>query len=138
MMKMFNKNTSKKTIYIQKEKTHFPSGMCVRAEQFSYLIKGNIRYKINTPRVLASWKFLQIAEATEEALEDYKVAGTLGFRDGTVIKDISTAKMYFISDTKKRLIVSPDVFLRFGISKDSAVDVSSQECALHLEGDELK
>lgn len=50
---------------------------------------------------------------------------------------MATNKCYLISDKKRRLIVSPDVYDRLDRSKHDAIDVSPDEVALHEEGSEI-
>jgi len=70
-------------------------------------------------------------------LSKFKVVGKLGFRDGTLIKDISDGKIYLISQNKRRHITSPDVFDNFGLDRSKIVEVSSDEVAMHLLGENL-
>ena len=66
-----------------------------------------------------------------------KLAGKLGFRDGTLIKNIADGKMYLISQNKKRHIVSPDVFTKYGLDRSRLIEVSESEAAIHDLGENL-
>jgi hypothetical protein len=66
-----------------------------------------------------------------------KMVGKLGFRDGTLIKNIADGKMYLISQNKKRHIVDPDSFDRYGLNRKSVIEVSEAEANMHTTGDSL-
>ena len=67
--------------------TSFPSGIAVRTEKNVYWIKDGKRFRLISERATESWAFT-IVHATEAALSGSKVVGKLGFRDGTLIKNI--------------------------------------------------
>ena len=75
--------------------------------------------------------------ATEAALSGIKLVGKLGFRDGALIKNIADGKMYLISQNKKRHIVDPDTFDRYGLNRSSVIEVSEAEANMHQLGDNL-
>jgi len=75
--------------------------------------------------------------ASESSLVNIKTAGRLGFRDGTLIKNIADGKMYLISQNKRRHIVSPDVFDKYGLDRSKLIEVSSKEAEMHELGDSL-
>jgi hypothetical protein len=87
-------------------------------------------------RAEASWSFTTV-NATEQSLSLIKQAGKLGFRDGTLIKNIADGKMYLISQNKRRHIVSPDSFTKYGLDRSKVVEVSESEINLHELGDNL-
>ena len=66
-----------------------------------------------------------------------KVAGKLGFRDGTLIKNIADGKMYLVSQNKRRHIVDPDSFDRYGLDRSKVIEVSELEAAAHDLGENL-
>ena len=66
-----------------------------------------------------------------------KLAGKLGFRDGTLIKNIADGKMYLVSQNKRRHIVDPDSFDRYGLDRNQVIEVSELEAAAHDLGDNL-
>jgi hypothetical protein len=105
-------------------------------EKDDYLVKGDKRFKFVSSRARDSWN-LRIVKTTEFAMSAYKVAGIVGFRDGTLIRDISTHKIYLISDYKKRHVVSPDTFKNLGYSMKDVLLVSSKETIVHQEGEPL-
>jgi len=87
-------------------------------------------------RAASSWLFTTV-NATENALSKIKLVGKLGFRDGTLIKDISDGRIYLISQNKRRHIVSPDVFDMFGLDRSSIIEVSNTEALMHEQGEDL-
>jgi hypothetical protein len=66
-----------------------------------------------------------------------KLAGKLGFRDGTLIKNIADGKLYLISQNKKRHIVDPDTFDKYGLDRSQVIEVSAFETSMHELGEEL-
>lgn len=116
--------------------TNFPSGIAVKTDKATYWIKDGKRYKLISDRAASSWLFTTV-NATESALSKIKLAGKLGFRDGTLIKDISDGRIYLISQNKRRHIISPDVFDIFGLDRSSIIEVSNTEALMHEQGEDL-
>lgn len=116
--------------------TNFPSGLSVKTENGIYWIKDNKRFKLVSDRAAKSWMFNTV-NALESALVNIKIAGKLGFRDGTLIKNIADGKIYLISQNKKRHITSPDSFTKFGLDRSKIVEVSAFEVSVHETGDDL-
>ena len=116
--------------------TSFPSGIAVQTDKASYWIKDGKRYKLISKRAQDSWQFTTV-KATEESLSNTKIAGKLGFRDGTLIKNIADGKMYLISQNKKRHIVDPDTFNRYGLNRSKLIEVSEIETNAHEIGEPL-
>ena len=132
-MKKLFKNTQTPLV---SNPTDFPSGLSVKTDKGIYWIKDNKRYKLISNRAWKSWTFTTV-NATESSLLNFKIAGKLGFRDGTLIKDISDGKLYLISQNKKRHIVSPDVFTKYGLDRSKIIDVSVSESQAHELGEDL-
>lgn len=65
------------------------------------------------------------------------MSGKLGFRDGTLIKDISNGKLYLVSQNKKRHIVSPDIFNKYGLDRSKVIEISNLESEAHESGEDL-
>jgi Ni/Co efflux regulator RcnB len=116
--------------------TIFPSGLAVSTEKNIYWIKDFKRYRLISKRAAESWMFTTVM-ATETAVSGMKLAGKLGFRDGTLIKNIADGKMYLISQNKRRHLVDPDSFAKYGLDRNSVVEVSESETAAHELGDSL-
>lgn len=133
MRKLFK---TTQTPYLVNRPTNFPSGIAVKTESFTYWIKDNKRYKIVSERAAKSWSFVTV-NATENSVAHIKVVGKLGFRDGSLIKNISDSKIYLISQNKKRHITSPDVFDRYGLNRNDIIEVSDTECNMHDLGEDL-
>jgi hypothetical protein len=116
--------------------TNFPSGVAVKTDKATYWIKDGKRYKLISDRAAKSWCFTTV-NATEQAVSAMKLAGKLGFRDGTLIKNIADGKMYLISQNKKRHIVDPDTFSQYGLDRGLVIEVSEAEANMHNTGDSL-
>ena len=132
-MRLF-KNTQSTLVISQP--TNFPSGLAVKTEKALYWIKDGKRYKLISDRAANSWCFPTV-NATEAALSGIKIAGKLGFRDGTLIKNIADGKMYLLSQNKLRQIVDPDIFNRYGLDRSKVIEVSESEVKAHEIGDYL-
>lgn len=132
-MRLF-KNTP--SISIISQPTNFPSGLAVKTEKATYWIKDGKRFRLISDRAANSWMFTTV-NATEAALSGTKVVGKLGFRDGTLIKNISDGKMYLVSQNKLRHITSPDVFERYGLDRSKMIEVSAEEIDAHDLGENL-
>ena len=130
---MFKKKIQTKTVI---DPTLFPSGLAVRTEKGIYWIKDGKRFRLISDRAAESWSFTTV-KATEQAVSLMKVAGKLGFRDGSLIKNIADGKMYLISQNKRRHIVDPDSFDRYGLDRSKVIEVSEIEAAAHDLGDNL-
>ena len=116
--------------------TLIPSGLAVKTDKAIYWIKDGKRYKLISDRAAKSWCFTTV-NATEQAVAGMKLVGKLGFRDGSLIKNIADGKMYLISQNKKRHIVDPDSFDRYGLNRKSVIEVSEAEADMHTTGDNL-
>jgi hypothetical protein len=116
--------------------TLIPSGLAVKTDKAIYWVKDGKRYKLISDRAAKSWCFTTI-NATEQAVAAMKLVGKLGFRDGTLIKNIADGKMYLISQNKKRHIVDPDSFDRYGLNRKLIIEVSEAEANMHQTGDNL-
>jgi hypothetical protein len=130
--KMFKKNQQKTVT----SPTIFPSGIAVKTDKGIYWIKDGKRFKLISDRAAKSWMFTTIL-ATESAVSGMKLAGKLGFRDGTLIKNIADGKLYLISQNKKRHIVDPDTFNKYGLDRSQVIEVSAFETSMHELGEEL-
>ena len=116
--------------------TNFPSGIAVKTDKDTYWIKDGKRYKLISNRAAESWSFTTVL-ATEAALSGIKLAGKLGFRDGSLIKNLADGRMYLVSQNKLRHIVDPDSFNRYGLDRSKAVEVSDKEISAHDLGENL-
>ena len=132
-MRLFK--TTKSTLTIS-QPTNFPSGLAVKTDKGTYWIKDGKRYKLISDRAAQSWCFTTV-NATEAALSGIKLVGKLGFRDGTLIKNIADGKMYLVSQNKLRHIVDPDIFDRYGLDRSNLIEVSETEINAHDIGETL-
>jgi len=116
--------------------TNFPSGIAVKTDKATYWIKDGKRFKLISDRAADSWLFTTV-NASEAALSGIKLVGKLGFRDGTLIKNIADGKLYLVSQNKRRHIKSPDIFDRYGLDRSRVVEVSEDETDMHDQGEDL-
>jgi hypothetical protein len=116
--------------------TNFPSGIAVKTDKDTYWIKDGKRYRLISDRAAQSWLFTTVL-ATEAALSGIKLVGKLGFRDGSLIKNVADGKMYLVSQNKLRHIVDPDSFSRYGLDKSNMIEVSEKEISAHELGENL-
>ena len=116
--------------------TNFPSGIAVKTDKDTYWIKDGKRYKLISDRAAQSWCFTTVL-ATEAALSGIKLVGKLGFRDGTLIKNVANGKMYLVSQNKLRHIVDPDSFNRYGLDRSKMIEVSEKEILAHDLGENI-
>ena len=110
-----------------------PSGLIAHTERGYFYIKGGKKFKFVSERAMRSWN-LPIVKTNEGMLSKLMTAGTLGFRDGSLVQDISDGKIYLISDSKSRHIVNPDVleWIEADILK-----AGQKEILVHEEGEPL-
>lgn len=127
---------STKSTLIISQPTNFPSGLAVKTDKATYWIKDGKRYKLISDRAAKSWSFTTV-NATEAALSGIKLVGKLGFRDGSLIKNIADGKMYLVSQNKLRHIVDPDIFDRYGLDRSNLIEVSEAEVKAHDIGEYL-
>jgi hypothetical protein len=113
-----------------------PSGLAVKTDKGIYWIKDTKRFKLISDRAAKSWCFTTVL-ATEQAVSSMKVVGKLGFRDGTLIKNISDGKMYLVSQNKRMHIVDPDSFIKYGLDRSKVIEVSESEIIMHDLGENL-
>jgi len=113
-----------------------PSGLAVKTETGTYWIKDSKRFKLISDRAAKSWAFTTEL-AAEQTIASMKVVGKLGFRYGTLIKNISDGKMYLVSQNKRRHIIDPDSFLKYGLDRSKVVEVSESEINMHDLGENL-
>jgi hypothetical protein len=118
-------------------KTNFPYGIAVKTETGIYWIKKGSKYRLISDRAAESWNFNTVL-ASNFAISDIKLAGHLGFRDGSLIQNITDGKMYLVSESKLRHIVNPDIFTRYGLDRSKIVEVSEAEIKASPIGEDLE
>lgn len=116
--------------------TVFPSGLAVKTEKATYWVKDGKRFRLISDRAEKSWSFPTV-HATESSVAGMKLVGKLGFRDGTLIKNIADGRMYLISQNKRRHIKDPDIFDRYGLDRSNLIEVSEAEANMHDLGEDL-
>ena len=116
--------------------TQYPSGVAVFDGVNTYFIKNNKKYRVISQRAVDSWGF-SVWQGSQGSLSKIVLGGILGFRDGTVIKDISNGKIYLVANSKKQHITTPDFFTRFGIDPKLVIEISNKEAELHKDGEPI-
>lgn len=115
----------------------YPDGIAVSTEDNTYFIKGGVRYRFPTQRVLDSWG-LTPAIGSEASVQKHKMAkAVMGFRDGTLLLDFTDNVLYLVSGSKRRRITDPDWLDRLNLDYKDAIVASTKEVMLHNEGDDL-
>lgn len=128
ILKAFQKKQSPK-----KYNPIVPSGLIAHTEKGYFYIKGNKKFKFISDRAMLSWD-LPIVETIEPMISQFVLNGTLGFRDGSLVKDVSDGKIYLISDNKRRHIIEPDVLV--WINKN-IIMAGEKEILVHEEGERI-
>jgi hypothetical protein len=123
----------KKQIKQVKDATFVPSGLVgLNAGNF-YYVKGNKRFKFVSERAMHSWA-LPVLKIDATFLNKLTSGGTLGFRDGSLVQDISDGKIYLISDSKRRHVIDPSVLEWFD---REIIKAGQKEILVHEEGETL-
>jgi hypothetical protein len=110
-----------------------PSGLIAFTENGYFYIKGIKRFKFVSEKAMLSWD-LPVVTTTESKMAGFKIAGVLGFRDGSLVQNIADGKIYLISDSKRRHVTNPDVIAWVG---KEVIKVSEKDISTHVEGDTL-
>jgi hypothetical protein len=119
------------------ERNDFPTGICVKTESRYYYINGKTKKPIPNTRVLKTWDFPIIVKTTEHEVRSFVTSKPLGFRNGTLIRDISDSHIYLISKGLRRPVVSPDSLSLLGKKHSDAIWVSHKETLLHQLGEDF-
>lgn len=122
---------------LPKKPVKYPDGLALDTGENVWYTKNGLLYKCYSQRTLDSWRF-KVIKTTPEAVAGFKQGGILGFRDGTLLRDISDGKLYLVSGNKRRHIVSPDFFDLYGFEKSDAVLASRAEIELHQPGEPIE
>lgn len=117
-------------------KTNFPDGLCVEANGDYFLIREGTRIRLPTQRVFESWS-LEAIPVELDAIRHMPIAGRMGFRDGSLICNYADGKIYLVSGNRRRPIISPDVYERYGLNEGHTIFVSQDEINLQKEGEPL-
>lgn len=129
ILKAFQKKQAKQI----KDAPFVPSGLIGLNAGSFYYVKGNKRFKFVSERAMKSW-YLPVLKIDATFLNKLSAGGTLGFRDGSLVKDISDGKIYLISDSKRRHVVDPDVLQ--WIDTD-IIEAGQKEVLVHQEGEPI-
>lgn len=121
---------------VPQEPVNYPSDVVVETESGYWFIKGKNKLRIFSDRCLDSWQ-VDVLQGSDASVSKFKKAGVLGFRNGTLVKNIADGRYYLISDNKRRHIVDPDVFDKYGFNIDTTMVVAQAEIDIHEEGEVL-
>lgn len=125
-----------KESFVPTAKTDYPYGVFISTEAGFFLIRDKCRYRIKSTRAMVSWSS-PILTSSEAAVKHLPILRTIGFRDGTLVKNFADGKIYLISKNLKRHIKSPDVFDRLGLNRDLVIEASEEEVNIHEDGEVL-
>jgi hypothetical protein len=121
-----------------KDITDLPTGTVIETVNGEHFyIKGKRKFRIISDRILFSWSFPRTVYVTQTCADRYKTFGRMGFREGTVIRDITTSAIYLISENKKRLVTTPDALDNLGVLVDDIILVSPEEAGIHEGGEDI-
>ena len=101
----------------------------------TWYVKNSKRFKVFSDRAVKSWNFPVILNVNPTVIGNIEDGGTIGFRDGSLIKDIVSGKIYLVSGSKVRLITDPDSISILG--RDKVIEVSPDEIKIHIEGESI-
>ncbi|CAB4185771.1 hypothetical protein UFOVP1119_117 [uncultured Caudovirales phage] len=110
-----------------------PSGLIAHTEKGYFYVKGKKRFKFISDKAMNSWN-LPVIDTKELMMSEYPISGVVGFRDGSLLKDISDGKIYLVSDNKRRHVVEPDVLEWINTP---VIQAGQKEIFVHAEGDKL-
>lgn len=133
MKSLWKKSESKKSnsSFLLNKQVPLISGMFYKTEKGYFYIKSNKRYRVFSDRCFDSWS-VEAIETSVDNLLYIPYAGILGFRDGTIIHNLSDGKMYIVADNKKTHLTNPDLFPKGWIEQKKII-VSQEEADLHKE-----
>jgi hypothetical protein len=133
ILKAFRISQQQQPKVIKNYSPFVPSGLIAQTEKGYFYIKGKKKFKFISDRARDSWN-IPIVLTKEPMLADLQLAGVLGFRDGSLVQDISDGKIYLISDNKRRHIIDPDVLEWIN---SEVIKVGQKEIFVHAEGEKL-
>ena len=107
------------------------NGTCYKILDNIFYIKNGNTYDFYSDRALASWKLTPVSVVFPFDPTVMR-AGTLGFREGTLIQNAKDGKIYLISDAKRNLLTKP--LSDYGFDISMIVEVSDAEVEFHPEG----
>jgi hypothetical protein len=131
---MFKIRKAKDTVVAPREiSIPLTSGIVVRSNGITYLVKKNKLFRIYSQRCVDSWG-LPVHDVPAKDIAGYQGGGVIGFREGSLVQNMVDGKIYLISDNKRRLVTDPDTLNNLQIP---VVLVSESEINLHDEGESL-
>lgn len=114
----------------------YPSGVCVETESGRYYLKGNRKYKIKSDLVFKSWSFPVVIKSSDVAISKYTNSlRRLGFRDGSILRDIYNGELFIISEGERIKITTVEMYEALGINESKVPYVSHEDVVFHKEGE---
>lgn len=130
---MFFKKQRDEEIYSHISKDKVIDGIVYTFLSDKYYRKSGKWYKFYSDRARISWNLNEGGNLNY--MNSQEQAGTLGFRDGTLIQNAKDGRIYVISNAKKRLITAP--LGDYGFDYSQVVEVSDAEAEFHLDGEDI-
>lgn len=113
----------------------YPNGVCVRTETGEYYLHGGKKYKIKSANVFKSWNFPTVLDSTDAAISAYPNSlRRLGFRDGTLVRDIYDTNLYIISEGKRIPVKTVELYDLLNVDNAKIPYVSHEDVIFHEEG----
>lgn len=137
-MSIFRLHTKSKktpTFEVPTSPVEYPDGIAVVTESGKYYLKNGRKYKVRSEAAFKSWSFPVVARSSDAAISEYKPSlRSLGFRDGTVIRDIFNQELYVISAGTRVKITSPEAADRLNLDTSNIPYVSHEDVVFHKFG----
>lgn len=134
-MSLFKRKPKSVSPVVPTTPVEYPDGVCVVTESGRYYIKNGRKYRIKSNAVFKSWSFPLVVPSSEVAISKYKPSlRPLGFRDGTVIRDIFNLELFIIAGGSRVKITSPESAERLGLDTEKVPYASHEDVVFHKEG----
>jgi len=102
-----------------------------------FYIKDGKKWRVSEA-VGVSWAFPRIVKINAKALEGTPLGGSFGFRDGSLLEEIGSRKLYLVSAGKAFHVTNPYTLKTLGLEPYvDAILVSREELAIHVDGGEI-
>ena len=113
------------------------SGAAIKTERGYFYVKNGKRMRIESKKILKSWRFGRVPKMSEESVAHLPVLGRLGFRDGTLLYCMGDAFYYIVTNNKLYKVEGPQDLRDNGLKMRDALIISKKERDIHkrLEND---
>lgn len=113
----------------------YPDGMAVVTESGKFYLKNGRKYKIKSEAAFKSWSFPVVAQSSDAAISKYRPSlRPLGFRDGTVVRDIFNQELYIIAGGLRVRIDTPEALEILNLDDSKVPYASHEDVVFHREG----